>query len=392
MKAKKVLSTILFLLVVGFSQAQLKQGDTSSVYRSLIPEEKQEVLKNIDVIANMQMGFRADFRDAELVEALFRIEQFRLEIRGYVHKKVYFRFRHRYTSGFEPQSIDKIIKGVDLAFLRFDLSDRVQFSFGKIWADWGGIEFDMNPIDIYEYSDIIEQADNFLTGVGVYYKVSDNHGLTFQILNSRTSTFEEIYQGLPGLEASKIPLAGVINWRGSFADGKFTTLWSYSLFSEAKNTFKNYIALGNQLKLNKITIAYDFKWSLEDLDRTGLISGDIPDDLYPYALENTLYYSNWLKFDYRFFKKWQFSFVGFIDQSKWLDDIDPLKTSDKWRTSYGYIPTIEYFPWKTLNLKFYVGYVGRIYNYSDYAKSRIGIENYNTGRFIIGLITPLLIL
>jgi hypothetical protein len=392
MKAKKVLSTILFLLVVGFSQAQLKQGDTSSVYRSLIPEEKQEVLKNIDVIANMQMGFRADFRDAELVEALFRIEQFRLEIRGYVHKKVYFRFRHRYTSGFEPQSIDKIIKGVDLAFLRFDLSDRVQFSFGKIWADWGGIEFDMNPIDIYEYSDIIEQADNFLTGVGVYYKVTDNHGLTFQILNSRTSTFEEIYQGLPGLEASKIPLAGVVNWRGSFADGKFTTLWSYSLFSEAKNTFKNYIALGNQLKLNKITIAYDFKWSLEDLDRTGLISGDIPDDLYPYALENTLYYSNWLKFDYRFFKKWQFSFVGFIDQSKWLDDIDPLKTSDKWRTSYGYIPTIEYFPWKTLNLKFYVGYVGRIYNYSDYAKSRIGIENYNTGRFIIGLITPLLIL
>jgi hypothetical protein len=389
MKTKKYISTLLFLLFISVIHAQLRQADTSSVYRSIIPEEKQELLKNIDMIANMQMGFRADYRDAELVEAKFRIDQFRLEIRGYVHKKIYFRFRHRYTSTFEPQSIDKIIKGVDFAYLRFDVSDKVQLTIGKTFADWGGIEFDMNPIDIYEYSDIIEQADNFLTGVGVNYQFAKNHGLSFQILNSRTETFEEIYQGLPGVEASKIPLAGVINWRGSFADGKFTTLWSYSLFSEAKSTFKNYIALGNQLKLNKITIAYDFKWSMEDLDRTGLISGDVPDDLYPYALENTLYYSNWLKLDYRFFEKWQFSFVGFIDQSKWLDDIDPLKTSDDWRTSYGYIPTIEYFPWKNLNLKFFVGYVGRIYNYSDYAKSRVGVEDYNTGRIMFGLISPL---
>jgi len=389
MKFKNIISGILFLLIIGGVHAQLRQADTSSVYRSLIPEEKQELLKNIDMIANMQMGFRADFKDAELVEAKFRIDQFRLEIRGYVHKKVYFRFRHRYTSGFEPQSIDKIIKGVDFAYLRFDLSDKVQLTIGKTFADWGGIEFDMNPIDIYEYSDIIEQADNFLTGMGVYVQATENQGFSFQILNSRTESFEEIYQGHPGLEASNIPLAAVINWRGSFADGKFTTLWSYSLFNEAKNTFKNYIALGNQLKLDKITIAYDFKWSLEDLDRTGLISGDVPDDLYPYALENTLYYSHWLKFDYRFFEKWQFSFVGFIDESKWLDDIDPLKTSDDWRTSYGYIPTIEYFPWDNLNLKFFVGYVGRIYNYSDYAKSRIGIEDYNTGRIMFGLISPL---
>ena len=95
MKAKKIISTFLFLLIIGVVHAQLRQADTSSTYRSLIPEEKQELLKNIDMIANMQMGFRADFKDAELVEALFRIEQFRLEIRGYVHKKVYFRKMQR---------------------------------------------------------------------------------------------------------------------------------------------------------------------------------------------------------------------------------------------------------------------------------------------------------
>jgi hypothetical protein len=36
-------------------------------------------------------------------------------------------------------------------------------------ADWGAWEFDWNPIDIYEYSDIVEYADNFLSGAGFTY-------------------------------------------------------------------------------------------------------------------------------------------------------------------------------------------------------------------------------
>jgi len=309
-----------------------------------------------------------------------------------VHKKIFFRFRHRYTSDFQPQSVDKIVKGVDFAYLRFDLSDKVQLTVGKTFADWGGIEFDLNPIDIYEYSDIIENADNFLTGVGVYWQALDNHGFSFQILNSRTATFEEIYQGIPDLEASEFPLAGVVNWRGSFFDGKFTTLWSYSLFNEAKDTFKNYLAFGNLLTLDKLTIAYDFLYSKEDLDRTGIISRDVPDDLYPYALENTLYYSHWAKIDWRFHERWQLSFVGFIDTAKWMDDIDPLKTTDDWRTGYGYIPSIEFFPWNDINLKFFLTYIGRNYVYSDYAKERVGLMDYNTGRIMIGIITPLKVL
>jgi len=390
MKLTKTISLfLLLLLMVGTVFAQNRQSDTLSNYRSLIPTGKQSLLKNVDMIANIQMGLRSDFTDGDHQETKFRIDQFRLEIKGYVHEKIYFRFRHRYTSTFEPQTIDKIIKGVDFAYLTFTLSDKVKLTLGKTYADWGGIEFDLNPIDIYEYSDIIEQADNFLTGVGVYWQATERNGFSFQILNSRTQSFEELYQGLPELEGSEFPLAAVGNWRGSFWDGKFTTLWSYSLFNEAKNTFKNYIALGNQLKLDKLAIAYDFKWSKEDLDRTGIISRDVPDDLYPYALENTLYYSHWTKIDYRFSEKWGASFVGFIDQAKWLDDIDPLKTTDNWRTGYGIIPSIEFWPWGDINLKFFVSYVGRYYDYSSYAESRVGAQDYNTSRIAIGIISPL---
>jgi len=388
----RLLIALISLGIASIVQAQNRQEDTSSVYRSLIPHGKQELLKNVDIIANMQMGFRSDFLDGNHQISKFQIEQFRLEIKGYVHEKVYFRFRHRYTSTFEPQSIDKIIKGVDFAYVRFDISDKLQLTVGKTFADWGGIEFDLNPIMIYEYSDIIENADNFLTGVGLYHQTTKNHGFSFQILNSRTGSFEEIYDTVPNLVSSKAALAGVINWRGSFWDGKFTTLWSYSLFNEAKGVFKNYLAFGNQLKLNKVTLAYDYLWSKEDLDRTGIISREVPDDIYNYALENTLYTSHWFKIDYRFKPKWQISFVGFIDQAKWLDDLDPTKDTDDWRTAYGFIPTLEYFPWDDINLKFYAGYVGRIYNYSDYAKSRVGVKDYNTGRLIIGIISPMQVL
>ncbi len=144
-------------------------------------------------------------------------------------------------------------------------------------ADWGGIEFDMNPIDIYEYSDIIEMADNFLTGVGVSYQFHKNHSFTFQALNSRTKTFNELYGDQPNMTESKFPLMLVGNWRGSFFNGKFNTIWSYAIFSEAENIFMNYIALGNQLRLGKFTIEYDFKWSSEDLDRTGIVSSTVPD-------------------------------------------------------------------------------------------------------------------
>jgi hypothetical protein len=225
------------LFVTGLAQDRQTEGGTS--YRSLIPESKQSLLKNVDMIANTQMAFRNDFNDGDYLGSKFKIEQFRFELKGYIHEKIFFRFRHRYTSSFEPQSLDKIIKGVDMAYVRFDLSDKWQLSVGKMCADWGGVEFDLNPIDIYEYSDIIEMADNFLTGAGIYYQANDNNGFAFQLLDSRTGTFEELYDTVPDVKASKVPLALVLNWRGNFFNGKFSTIWSYSLFTEAKGVGMN---------------------------------------------------------------------------------------------------------------------------------------------------------
>ncbi len=79
-----------------------------------------------------------------------------------------------------------------------------------------------------------------------------------------------------------------------------------------------------------------------------------------------------------------------VDFAKWKGgSADPEKNTDKISIAWGYIPTIEYYPFKDLNLRFYANWVGRIYNYSDYAKTWLGAEDYTTGRFTIGFVSPL---
>ncbi|WP_430812916.1 MULTISPECIES: porin [unclassified Carboxylicivirga] len=399
MTCKTIAAFLLLTTSLFAGYAQIKQANVETSYRSIIPENKQKLLSNIDLIANQQYAFRSDFRDGDVLSAHFKMEQFRLEIRGWVTDKVFFRFRHRYTSAFEPQSQDKIIKGVDMAYMAFKLGNKEQWelSVGKFCLDWGGIEFDLNPIEIYEYSDIIEMADNFMSGVGIKYLYRPNNYIGFQLYNSRTQTFDEIYGNSTiisqkNITASKAPLGAVLTWRGSLWDGMVSTLWSASMTNEASGIFKRYLALGQQLNLNNITVAYDFKHSNEDLDRTGIISQIIPREETGFILRDTRYWSHWLKIDWEFTHKWHLTFTGYIDYANWEGREDPMKSTNRIRTAYGFIPTVEFYPWDNLNIKFFTAYVGRIYRYSDYAKSRIDLVDYSNGRITAGIITPLKIL
>jgi hypothetical protein len=393
MKVRPLLFAALLITTIPvFAQTEKQVSDTTG-YNAIIPVSKQSLLRDVDVIMNMQYALRNEFTDGEYTGSHFNMNQWRLEIKGKVFDKVYYRLRQRYTRSVEPQSQDNMTRATDIAMIRVDVSPKVSISAGKLCADFGGIEFDLNPIDIYEYADILEQADNFLAGVGASWRPGDGKNeFNFQVLNSRTASFEELYGNVPNIEPAKAPFAYVANWRGSLFNGLIKTIWSYSIFTEAKNTNMHYIALGQQYSGRKFSLAYDFQWSDEALDRTGIVSNTIPDSLYNYAVKKTFYTSHWIKADYRINKKVNLSFVGYVDFAKWKADTDPQKTSDDVRTAYGFIPTIEYYPFEKLNLRFFANWVGRVYNYSDYSKTRFGVKDYTTGRFQIGFVTPLLVL
>lgn len=399
MNAKWILVALLLPTMLLAQKQERQMGDTT-YYKTMIPETKQTLLKNMTMIANMNFAFRNEFVDGVYTQSRFRNEQFRLEFRGNVTDKVFFRFRDRYTRAQTSESVDNISRSVDLAYIRVSVSDKFSISAGKMCADWGAWEFDWNPIDIYEYSDIVEYADNFLTGVGFTYTPSKRNQWTFQVLDSRTKTFTELYGTQPNFTESKAPLAFVSNWRGVLFNGKVNTIWSYSLFNEAQKADgtaanMNYIALGTEFIVSdKFSFIYDFKWSDEALDRTTIVSETIPDNLYAYSVANTQYIGHWAHFKYKVTPQVHLTLVAMLDIARWKNSSqDPANTTGEQhiRNAYGFIPAVEYFPWKDLNIKFFANYVGRVYDYSDYAKARFGANDYSTGRFTIGFISPLAI-
>src|SRR3954462_8787762 len=176
-----------FLPLLVFAQTEKQESDTTG-YNAIIPVSKQSLLRDMDVIMNMQYALRNEFVDGKYTGTNFNMNQWRLEIKGKVADKVYYRLRQRYTRSEEPQSQDNMTRATDIAMIRVDVSPKFSISAGKLCADFGGFEFDLNPIDIYEYADILEQADNFLAGVGGSWRTGKNE-FNFQVLNSRTKSF-----------------------------------------------------------------------------------------------------------------------------------------------------------------------------------------------------------
>lgn len=397
---KKIALALCLLLPQIPSFAQLQIEKNAKFYEPIIPTRKQELMRDMDVVANMRFGLNNRFTNGSYDGSSFKNEQFRLEFRGQIHEKVSFRYRNRLTREQNPGSLDNLSTSTDLAFIQVKLNKRSYLRAGKICADWGGVEFDLNPIDVYEYNDILENADNFLSGVHYAYKLDSkgNHELSAELLNSRTRAFQDIYPTMvDSITISRYPGAMVLNWRGNLLNGKWQTLYSYSLFNEAQNKYMNYFALGNTFTINqKLQINYDFKWSDEALDRKGIVTdmakqilkGDVQAAYY-----NARYREHWLQINYRAGEKINLSLVAMSSEAFWGNAPEKNGQYIKLRTSYGIVPSFEFYPFKDLNLKFYATYVGRFYNYTDYAvQNGVNHSVQNTARYSIGFIAPLLIL
>jgi len=76
-------------------------------------------------------------------------------------------FKNFTDNKFEEGDHVNISRSTDLAYLVFTLTPQTKLTVGKQSADWGGMELDLNPIDILEYNDLIEYADNYLIGADI---------------------------------------------------------------------------------------------------------------------------------------------------------------------------------------------------------------------------------
>lgn len=391
---RKLMFLLLLAGLLPYANAQQKVEKKGFMEDKTLFEELTNMKKKTDkfnLFLNMQGSFDLNFRDG-LDNGSFKMRQLRIEAKGQITPWLSYRYRQRLNRSNDGSGMmDNVPTSIDYAIIGVKPIEDLTFNIGKQCAAYGGIEFDLNPIEIYEYSDMIDNMSNFMTGLNTIYDLTPTQQLQLQILNSRNGSMESTYGVSPDIRPSKLPLVYTLNWNGSFSD-VFKTRWSASAMSEAKDKWLYYLAFGNELTLDKFNMFVDVMYSSEDIDREGIITSIVPKDMlgneetgYHHAFD-TRYLSLVTKLNYRFLPKWNVFVKGMYETASVAKANEGIEKG-KYRTSWGYLAGIEYYPMKT-NLHFFLTYVGRSYDFTNKAEA-FGSSNYNTNRLSLGFIYQL---
>ena len=372
---------ILALCVIGVNAQEEK-----SLYEQISGVKKKT--DKFNLYMNMNGSFDAMFNDNGFDQGKFNMRQLRIESKGNINEWLSYRWRQRLN---RPNNgggmIDNLPTSIDIAGIGVKLGDKFSLFAGKQCANYGGFEFDANPIEIYEYSDMIEYMSNFMTGINIGYDFLEGQQLNFQVLNSLNGPFTDMYHFTPelmtdlNLENTKLPLVYTLNWNGNF-NNVFKTRWSASLMSQAKGKNLYYYVLGNELTLGKFNMYLDFMLSSDDIDRGGIITEMIGYED-GHNVYNTSYMSLVTKLNYRFADKWNVFVKGMYETASVTEATETIEKG-KYRTSLGYLGGVEYYPMES-NLHFFLTYVGRHYMYEEIADK----ANFSTNRVSLGFIYQL---
>lgn len=385
---KKTLVMVALAISIQGLYAQI--DDEKTLFERVSETEKK--IEWFNLYLNMRGSFNAYFNGSEekgLEEASFNMEQFRIEAKGNVTPWLSYRWRQRLNRTNEVGSnIDNMPTSIDYAGIGVRLNNKFSVFMGKQCAAYGGIEFDLNPIDVFEYSNMAANSSNFMTGVMLAFQPVANHQIQLQILNSRNGSDEETYGDLraSGIESTRAPLVYTANWNGGLFNNVLKTRWSASVLTEAKDKNMYYLAFGNDFSLNKLNAYFDVLYSVEDIDRRGLVTTMQGGRAALNGLNalDTEYLSLIARFNYRFAPRWNAFAKGMYETASVSKERE-LTGKGKYSTSYGYIGGVEYYPMADSNLRFFAVVVGRSFRFTQLG----GMDNYNTAQVSCGFIYQL---
>lgn len=365
-------------------------GDIQSIHERITKLEKKNDMFNL--YFNYAASFQAEHNSlSDEWGTKFANKQLRIEIKGNLTDNLYYRLRHRLNKATDAKGEDNFAKATDIMMVGYNFNDKLSISGGKMCQIWGGFEFDENPMYIYQYSDMVDYMDNFMAGVTVSYKPIPTQEIAVEISNSYNGKFADEYgdeavvvnnDEAHALQKSKNPLTYIINWNGSFFDGKLNTRWAWGLQTQAKGKYSRMLTLGQQLNLPKFQWYFDYMGAFDDLDRLkiatnelrdALVGGDAPGNVY---LGKVHYNSFITKANWQFAPSWNLMLKGMYETAS----VTKMEQFKNYRKSFGYMGSIEYYPAKQQDFRLFLAYVGRKYDYS----TKCGLKDYNTDRIELG--------
>lgn len=356
-------------------------------------EEVTGIKKKTDkfnLFINTQTNFDMDWSGvggSDFDGGKFAFKQLRLEMKGNINDWLSYRYRQRLNKGqSEMGYFDNVLKSIDIMEVGFRYK-KVNFVVGKQCAAYGGIEFDLNPIEVYQYCDMIEYMDNFMTGVRAEWNINPTQQLQFQILDGIALNPGEMYG--EKIEKAKLPFLYTANWNASFCDSFYKTRWSASFMNEIKDRHMWYLAFGNQFNFTPQWGAWlDVMYSREGIDRKGIITNVLTNyaDNTGHNAYNTEYFTLLLHTNYFITPKWNVFGKVAWERNGVYKASDGIKKGN-YGTDWLYVGGVEFYPLKDRGLHFFLTYIGQNVNHSEMAQKTYNAQKkYFTNKLTAGFI------
>jgi len=391
---KKCLITALALtaaLNIAAQGANSGMGGDDSRFQSLA-ERIAKVEKKNDVF-NVFIDYTAAASATEkggTWDTRFANKELRLEVKGNLTDRIFYRMRHRLNRSNVAMGQDNFARATDMMLVGYNFSDKWTVIGGKTAQIWGGYEYDENPMFIYQYSDMLDYMDIFLAGAIVSFKPVPTQEFALEVSDAENGSLTETYGegavavGRTGkcksLQKSHHPLTYIANWNGNFFDSRLQTRWSYGLITLDKSHYAHMVFLGQKLNLPRLQCYLDYMRADQQLDRLGIASADLMGSFVP-TQENAfftdvLYNSLLVKANWQFAPKWNLMLKGMTDWAS-VKQVEPYKN---YRTAYGYLVSLEYYPDVTQNFRVFLAYIGKKVDLT----AKCGLKDYNTNRIELG--------
>lgn len=383
-----LLACSLSLFAQGGNTGMGEGTDGESLAERVLKLEKKTDAFNLyfNYAASYQAEYSSQTKDWT---SHFANKQLRIEIKGNLTDNLFYRFRHRLNKATDAKGEDNFAKATDIMMMGWKFNDKFTISAGKMCQIWGGFEFDENPMYIYQYSDMVDNMDNFMAGVTLSYHPVPSQEIAVEISDANNGKFTDEYGNqalsveegatLRTLEKANHPLTYIVNWNGSFLGNRLQTRWSWGTQTQAKHKYSRMIVLGQQLNLPRLQWYFDYMGAFDGLDRlkiaTSELAGSVSDRANVY-LSDVHYNSFITKANWQFTPGWNLMLKGMYETAS-VSKIEELKD---YRKSYAYMASLEYYPVKQQDLRLFLAYIGRKYSYSD----KCGVQGYNTNRIELG--------
>lgn len=398
---------------------------------SHLPKRSQAFNLNLE----MHAGFYADFASKRLDEAAFRMKDLKIDITGDVTDRLFYGYRQRLNGNEGNQPLENLPESIEYAYIGYRLSDRLTLTAGKQDVFFGGFEYDPNPLEIYEYSDMNEYILSYLTGIGLAYQATPSQEIRLQATNSRMGALEDDYGRMPaGFSKPPVPLFYTLNWNSSYFDEQMNLRYSASAAAEAKGRYMYAFFAGQNLDIAPWYAYFDVMYTRGALDplgwltdlRTDLetVNGNTPEtppetvpetlretapgappyapaiagapqaeetepeNARPVRLQHGAYLSLVAEVKYRIHPKWQCFAKGMYETASLYRADGPCEKG-RYRTAWGYQGGIEFYPMADGNLHLFLLASGRSYRLTKRADALGALTPEPSARIAIGFVYQL---